>query len=502
MKNIEQREEIEFDLPRIIGIILKKTWIIVGAAVASALAAILITSFLITPEYQSRVLFYVNNKSVSVGSATFGITAGDISASKHLVDSYIVILKSGTTLREVIDHAELDCSVGELKRMLRASSVNSTEIFEVVVTSDSAQEAVKIADSVAEVLPARINSLVTGTSVKVVDSAVAASGPSSPSTRRNAVLGFLMGACAAVGIIGLQAILDIKIRKEEDVSDLTEVPVLASIPDLQKRSRYKHIGAGLSQKYQDDDGMEQNISVGEISGAVSEAFTFLRTKILFSFVENRACRVIGVSSALAGEGKSTVAVNLANAFAQLDRRVLLVDCDLRRPSIHKKLKLRCGHGLSHLLTNQTVLQNALYQVETKQGSLLWVVPVGQISPHPAELLSSAAMEQLIREASGSFDYIILDLPPVEEVSDALAAVKYTDGILLVVRENYCNRRVLKHAIAQFEYMQGKLLGIVMTCAAAKASENRKKDASYGTGKTHRRPVSVKKHLKRVAERRK
>ena len=212
----------------------------------------------------------------------------------------------------------------------------------------------------------------------------------------------------------------------------------------------------------------------EIPFAAAEAYKLLRTKIQFSFADDSNSHVIGVSSALSGEGKSTTSINLAHALAQLNKKVLLVDCDLRRPSVAAKLKIKQDHGLSGFLTKQSSFEEIVQEYSFKRGVTLTVVPAGPIPPNPTELLNSGRMARFMERFARQYDYVILDLPPVEEVSDALVAAKLADGVLLAVRQDYCNRVALEDTVRQFEFVNGKILGLLLTCV-------NEHSAAYGYG---------------------
>jgi capsular exopolysaccharide synthesis family protein len=199
-----------------------------------------------------------------------------------------------------------------------------------------------------------------------------------------------------------------------------------------------------------------------MSFAASEAYKLLRTKLQFSFAdETHTCRVIGVSSAMTGEGKSLTAVNLAYSLSQLGRRVLLIDCDMRRPSICDKLPIHNDPGLSEFLSGQAQAENLIQFCGLEEDkSAFHVIASGRVPPNPMELLSSSRMAKSLTKLRNSYDYIILDLPPVGEVGDALAVAKYTDGLLMVVRQDYCNRLALSAALRQFEFVDTKILGVI------------------------------------------
>ena len=465
----------EVNLKRLVDALLGKVWLIVLAAVAGAALVLAVTYFLITPKYESSAMFYVNNNSISVGEATLSIDSSDITASKSLVNTYIVILKTRETLNDVIDYAGVNRRYSEVEDMIRAEAVDDTEVFQVVVTTENPEEANVIANAIAYILPKRISSIVEGTSAKVVEAAVVAAKPSSPSYTMNTLIGFLLGFVFAVGVIVMQEILDVTIRKDEDLTMVCKYPILAPVPDMNAPSKgnssYYGYGAKRSKNKKGSNAsvksgtQPRSIVGGNLSFAASEAYKLLRTKLQFSFADDNNCRVIGISSALSGEGKSLTAVNLAFTLSQLDKKVLLVDCDMRRPTLAEKLGIMKAPGLSNYLTRQSHLEDVVQMCGLKGNeNAFYVISAGQNPPNPIELLSSERMKMALASARQNYDYVILDLPPVGEVSDAMAVAKDTDGILLVVRQNYCDRISLSEAVHQFDFIQSKILGVVFNCA--------------------------------------
>lgn len=471
---------LEIDLKRIFSAILGRAWIVCLSTVLCGIIALVGTVYLITPKYQSSAMFYVNNNSLSVGDASFSITSGDITAAKSLVDTYIVILKSRTCLNDVIDYADLDLSYKELKSMISASAVNSTEIFEVVVTSPNPVQAKEIANAIAHILPKKISNIVESTAANVVDYAVKSSTPSSPNYSQNTILGLVIGFILSVLIIAIREIFDITIRTEEDMIKCCEYPLLSSVPDMISKTKggYYYSGYGNNSKNKNSlSHAQQNKTpvIGKnISFAASEAYKLLRTKIQFSFVDEVKCPVIGVSSAMSGEGKSVSSVNLAYSLSQLNKKILLVDCDMRRPTLGIKLHIQKIPGLSNYLTGQSSMSEVIQTCNITDTETLDVIASGNNPPNPIELLSSSKMEKAIEKLRESYDYIIIDLPPVGEVSDAMVAAKMADGILLVVRQDYCNTWALGNAVNQFEFIESKILGVVMNCVNERSAKYHKR----------------------------
>lgn len=197
---------------------------------------------------------------------------------------------------------------------------------------------------------------------------------------------------------------------------------------------------------------------GDLSFAASEAYKLLRTNIQFSFPGNDGCKVIGITSSKRGEGKSTTAINLAYSFACDGKKVLLLESDLRLPNIAKRLKLRERPGLSDYLVGTIKGNEGLQRSEIAKGT--YVVTAGLIPPNPSELLGSASMESWITAFKEVFDYIIIDLPPVNIVSDPLVVSKFIDGYAFVVRKEYSTRQDVLSAMEKMSVVGAKVLGFV------------------------------------------
>ena len=458
----------ELDVRRLFSLLCRKAWLIGLTAVICAVLTFLVSFYFITPQYESSTMFYVNNSGggLSLESITSSISSGDITSRQELVKSYIIILESGQTLRDVMDYANVNMTEEELRDMIKAEAVNNTEIFRVTVSSPDPEEAKRIADAVAVILPKRISTIINNTSAAIVDPAVIATEPSSPSYAGNTLLGLLVGLVLCVTVIVLRELFDVIIRSEEDIQLCCPHPVLSAVPDMTVQSKGGYYYRESNRRKIGVQPAKETVLVGGgISFAASEAYKLLRTKLQFSFVDDNDCHIIGVSSAMAGEGKSLSSVNLAYSLAQLDKRVLLIDCDMRRPSLSAKLPIKKLPGLSNYLTRQVGMDEIIQTYGNGDEEYAFnVIAAGRNPPNPIELLNSGRMRKALDQLRGAYDYIILDLPPVGEVSDALVVSKLVDGILLVVRQNYCNRNLLSAAVKQFTFVETRILGVVMNCA--------------------------------------
>lgn len=192
-----------------------------------------------------------------------------------------------------------------------------------------------------------------------------------------------------------------------------------------------------------------------------EQYKLLRTNLAFTFPEGTSCPIVGVTSAIRGEGKSTTSINLSYVVAEKRNRVLLIDGDLRLPSVAKKLNISQTPGLTDLLMNK-VTDMECFRSKIREN--WYVVPSGEIPPNPSELLGSHRMEALLDSLREQFDYIVIDLPPVNLVSDALSVSRFLTGMLLVIREEYSEKKELDACFRQLKLANVKLLGCTMNSA--------------------------------------
>ena len=235
--NRNNNDEIEIDLLKLFRALWKKALIIILVAVIFASGAFAYTLMLVTPTYQATASFYVNNSSISIGSLNYSISTGELNASAALVNTYVYILKSRTTLEDIIKKAEVPYNYLQLNRMISTKTVANTAAFDVIVTSESPTEAEHIANTIATVLPERITEIVDGSNVRIVDYAIVPSHRAGPSYAKNTIIGFLAGAVLAAAVVAVQFIIDeqndIVIHSSDELKELyPDIKILALIPDM------------------------------------------------------------------------------------------------------------------------------------------------------------------------------------------------------------------------------------------------------------------------------
>jgi capsular exopolysaccharide synthesis family protein len=279
-----------------------------------------------------------------------------------------------------------------------------------------------------------------GGATRVIEPAAPPGSPVSPQPRRNAAVGFVLALLIAAGLVPLFERLDRRLRDADDLEGLLGVPVLVNIPE----TAFPGNGA---------------------SAEVREAFQTLRAS-LTAFNIDRDIDTVLVSSAMHGEGKTTVAANLAVALAQDERDVILVDGDLRRPQVMSRFGSRTEWGLDAVLLGEQSLDDALLELEVEGSGRLRLLPGGATAPNPAVLLGSQRMRSMLSELSARTDIVVLDTPPLLAVSDAIPLLDDVSGTVLVARVDYSSRDAVQRAAQVISAAGGSLLGAVATGTAA------------------------------------
>lgn len=250
-------EDREIDLGKLMQALWHRGWAIVLTMLICGGAAFVYAAFIVTPLYEANALLYVNNGSLSVGGTS--ISLSDLSASKTLVDTYTIILKTRLTLNEVIEEADLDYTYGELLKMISAEDVNGTEIFKVTVTSPNPEEAERITNTIVEILPDKVAEVIDGCSVRTVDFAVVPVSPVSPDIAKYTLYGILIGMIISCVAIILLELADNQIKDEDYLIQNFDLPVLAMIPDIFDDGNLNKYGYAYGRKsVQKGRGLEKD----------------------------------------------------------------------------------------------------------------------------------------------------------------------------------------------------------------------------------------------------
>ncbi|MDO5441988.1 MAG: CpsD/CapB family tyrosine-protein kinase [Bacillota bacterium] len=237
---------------------------------------------------------------------------------------------------------------------------------------------------------------------------------------------------------------------------------------------------------------QQDILCEHISFAASESYKLLRANLLFTIPEEEK-KIVGVTSSIRAEGKSTTAINLAYTVAETGSKVLLIDADMRIPTIAKRLGLQRAPGLSNAIVEQHNI-NEYIQPSGKLDN--WdIMASGNIPPNPSELLASNHFSNLLEKLANVYDYIIIDLPPVNLVADAVTVTQKIHGLIFVVRQNFSSQIAVKEAVAKLKFLETKILGFVLTDADEETSSRGLVASGSNYKKYYKRGYKYKKYGK-------
>ena len=304
--------------------------------------------------------------------------------------------------------------------------------------------------------------------IRVVDVARVPIQPSKPNVPRNIALGFLLGLLGGVGLAFLQENMDTTVGNLEELSTITALPVLGTIPlQLPENGRHR-LAANSSIISKSNDCAP--VAHLRPQSEMAESYRALRTSILLSSF-GAPPKVILVTSALPQDGKTTVSMNSAVVLAQKGSRVLLVDADLRRPGISKALELKTSGGLSTILSGVENVENVIVPFANLPN--LQVIPAGPIPPNPVELLGSSVMRDLIARWRDEFDHIIFDTPPCLSVTDSVVLSVVADRVILVARSGRTPKAAVRRAADVLLQVNASIMGIVLN-----AFNMRSADGSY------------------------
>ncbi len=336
--------------------------------------------------------------------------------------------------------------------------------------------------------------------IRIIDSALLPGGPFRPSLRQDVTYGLLFGLLLGVGIAFLIEFLDRTIKSPEEIERRLKLPTLAVVPDISETGRAYGYGYGYgvdlkkgSRRAKASEGGKgggksgaerERAAVGEREqielvpherprSPISEVYRSLRTSLLLSTAEE--LKVIAVTSASAGEGKTATASNLGVVLAQLGRRVLIVDADLRKPRMHQVFRVSNRTGLVNQLTG-AVEPEAVF-TETGVPNL-WLIPSGPIPPNPSELLSSDRMREWLNAMRSRFDYVIVDTPPSLAVTDATIVGALSDGLVLTFRAGKVTRVDAKDCAERLRMAELRILGVVLNRHRSEAARYGRKTRYY------------------------
>jgi capsular exopolysaccharide synthesis family protein len=379
--------------------------------------------------------------------------------TEKLVQSFSQLATTPAVLQPVIDSLELDVTPAALARNVSASTPLNTVIVEVTVVNRSAEQSALIANAVTRSLATIGQDLAPegpngdpSVTLETVSTAQPPLSPFSPNLMLLVATGVLLGLTAGAVFAVLRDMFDTRVRDEKDLARVSDAPLLGKIGRKARRDP-----AGIVMRTMP-------------RSTVAESYRRIQTNLEFIDVDHRP-RTIVVTSSVTGDGKTTTAVNLALALAERSGRVLLIDADLRRPSVAQVCGVEAEVGLTTVLVGSITAEDAIVPC----GPSLSVLSAGAVPPNPGQLLSSETMRTLIHTLASRYEYIVIDSPPLLATTDALGLAHIADGAIVVARSRFTRRNQLKDTIDSLDNVNAKVLGIVLNQV-----KERRQQTYYGT----------------------
>ncbi len=451
------KQKTSINLVKLAFYILKRIWLVIICA-AIGFGIIYYRASKEPDTYTASGTMFVTNSNPNL--INYGYTSTtDISSAVQLVNIYSEVVRSETVMQRVLEYriesAEEDgvdqdlllsqkypgLSTAYIRKVVSMFSVNETPMVRVSCTTTDPVLSADICNAVLQVAPTAIKDVVGAGDAKPQDFATVPMFANNRGDMRKGLIGGLAGAIVAIGLLALLFLMNRKVEDTEELTDNYTLPILATVRRC--KGDEKDPGAFLLSEKSEMDLME--------------SYAKLRMNLLYTLVGKEQHTIL-VTSAVSGEGKSTVAANLAISLAISGKRVLLMDADMRRACQGELFQYDLSiPGLSDVLIGDVRMEDVIL---TSERENLDVLPAGSAPPNPSELLESQAMQDLLKQLEAQYDMILLDAPPINIVSDPLALSTLAVGAVFVVRQHFSDHREIRKALIEAEMTGLELLGFV------------------------------------------
>jgi capsular exopolysaccharide synthesis family protein len=453
-------------LKHIFLIMLNKIWLIILLLVVGAAVAFSYAKFMLPLKYQSYTSMYVKSVTQTTTDSGNVNNSANITAARSLVSTYIAVLQDDAVMDELSSELIKDygidrvsevfyvkdnaVSADTLRSCITMAAVDETEVLKITAVTTDAEMSAAVCSTLAEIAPDFLIRVVGAGSVEEIGSAKINENPVSPDIPKLTLYGALIGLVIAVAIILLIDFCDNTVKDTTKLTEIYDKAIIGEVQDFNVNNKrvkkeQKHF---VSRTLLTDKGTPFY---------VIESYKSMRTNIVFALSSSDK-KVFAVSSSGAGDGKSTNATNIAIALSQADNKVLLIDGDMRKPVIHKTFKLKNKKGLSSAISKMEKVEDCVSKEVIKN---LDVMTSGPKPPNPSELLASSQMNKILDKFSLEYDYVVIDTPPVNVVSDAMGLSKSIAGILLVLRYGKTTFDEIDDSMKKINLADMNMLGFIL-----------------------------------------
>ena len=450
----------EINIRDFLNYLKKYVLVIVAVALVLIIGVFIYDKSIKKPLYTTYTTIILTKSNETQTGTT--ITQNDILLNQKLVETYSKIIKSKLVLEQVISETGVTYTAEELSENVSVEAYENTEMLKISVTDQDPELAANIANSIAQVFSGEIAKIYQINNISVVDVAVTPEEVSNNTLKRDLLIALFISIFGTIGVVFVVYYFDDTVKLTDDLEEEIGMPVVAKVFKSDIGSKNNRKVELLAQKYP--------------KSVVSESIKTLRTNLQFSSVDEDI-KTILITSSIPGEGKSFISANLAISFAQTDKRVLIVDCDMRKGRQHRIFKLSNSKGLSNLLIDDMTNYKDYINKTSVPG--VHVITRGTVPPNPSELLNSKKNADLLRVLKAKYDVIIYDGVPCNGLPDSIIMSKLVDKVLIVSSDSMTPKSVLESTKKQLESVNAPVAGDVLNNVNRKNSTYGKYYGYYG-----------------------
>lgn len=426
MKEYKRYGKDEFlTVKDVIEALKKRVRLIIASVLTFTFITAVFVFFISTPKYEASVKLFAG-KTEEVQS---DYSDKELESYSSIMNTYIELIKTNDFMNKIIDEVNLDTTPKELMNSLQFIIKGNTPIIEIKYVSSDSQVAEDVISAIIENFEVSVKEVILNTYTKVVDSVEVSELSQGRATK--IILGGFIGLLIGFGIVFLLELLDDTVSKKGDLEKVLPIPILGQVP-LVKDENNKPTSSFI------------------------EAYRGIRTRLEYSSVDKKL-KTLMITSAEPAAGKSSISLNLASVLSQGGKKVIIVDCDLRKPSIHMKLKLTNNKGLTDYLIGKIKLNEAVRKVNNN----LEVITSGNKATDPSNIIGSKAMEKFINELNEIYDYVIIDTPSIKNINDGLELANKCDGVIYVVKAEKTKKDDIIEGYRELEDINANIIGSIL-----------------------------------------
>ncbi len=443
---------VEIDLRGIINILKKNILVIIISTIICGAGAFGVSKFVMPQLYEATTTVIVNRNIKDEYKDAYAVSdfaTSDLQYFREIANTYKEILTSKTVLNKIRKDFNIDVKYNEFsKKYVKVETLNNTEVIKLSIYDENPKKAMEMCNAVPKIFEKEVTRITKVAGIEVVDKATLPEKVEKPKVALFTIAGLVGGMLLGVVIVYFKYILDNKIKTGKDVEDKLNMKILGEVPK--------------------DKNIDEKIKGNNLDEYVLESYRRIRTNLEFSNIDSEKNAIL-FTSTQKGEGKTSTIYNTSLMFSRLEnKKVVLIDCDLRKPKVHRLINLPNGKGVVDILIGKSTIEGAVNTINENFD----IITAGQSVVNQIDILSSKKMEKFISDLKNRYDYVFIDTPPAGVFSDAIILSKLVDEAVFLIASNEIELENAKKAIFGLEKSGVKMVGCILN--KVKPSDN-----SYG-----------------------